>query len=118
MTNKESYGICKSSTPDIRAQRRAIPLRNGSPDPDNNCGGGCGKKPASMKIAKPMASFIALCAVCCAIVPVLAAAGLIGTVTGVYISKGIEAFLISVGLIGFGYIVMRFVRKRRRGLAL
>lgn len=65
------------------------------------------------KTPKYFASFVTLCAIGCAVPPILAALGLIGIATGAYLSSGIEVLLIILALLGLGALLMKFVKKKR-----
>jgi hypothetical protein len=78
------------------------------------CSGTSQEKKANAK--KYATGFVTLCAIGCAIPPILAATGMIGVATGVYVSNGIEATLIALGLMGVAFYLARFLRKKQGGL--
>lgn len=83
----------------------------GSSDPSCGCSG-AGKFQTG-KAVKFGAGFIVLCAFCCAVPPVLIALGLIGITTGAYLSAGSTGALIVSALLGLGYLVRNYVKKKR-----
>lgn len=71
-------------------------------------------QPAGFNTKKYAAGFIAMCAVACTVPPALAALGLISVGLGAYISKGIEAVVITAILSVLGFLLVRYVKMRRR----
>jgi hypothetical protein len=58
--------------------------------------------------------FITLCAVGCAALPTLAALGLIGVATGAYVGMWAEVVAVFAVVLGVGYLLAPYVRKKRR----
>ncbi|GAA6188819.1 hypothetical protein NBRC116596_18820 [Litorivita sp. NS0012-18] len=76
-----------------------------------SCGCSAGKASRRAKRAKYGAGFIAFCAMCCAVPPVLIAFGLVGVTTGALLSAGIEAALIVAAILALGYLLIKYVKK-------
>lgn len=78
---------------------------------------GCGctgtNQSSGTRTTRNVAGFITLCAIACAIPPTLAALGLIGVATGAFIGKGIEVAVIALALMGLGYVLLQYVKKKR-----
>jgi hypothetical protein len=83
----------------------------GSSDPF--CGCSDAKKPWRAMAAKYGAGIIALCAICCAVPPLLIALGLMGITSAAYFSAGLQVALIVSVMLGLGYLWIRYVKKNR-----
>lgn len=82
----------------------------GSSDPTCGCAGA--KKPRKAKAAKYVTGFVALCAICCAVPAAFVGLGLISLATGAYLGNGLGAALITSAVLGLGYLLIQYVRKR------
>ena len=71
------------------------------------------KQLRTAKVLKIGAGFVALCALCCAVPATLIALGVIGVVTGAYLSSGLTTALIAPGVFGIGYLVVTRTKKKR-----
>ncbi|MEO9821294.1 MAG: hypothetical protein ABJF79_13100 [Paracoccaceae bacterium] len=65
------------------------------------------------KAAKYGGGFIALCALCCAVPPAFIALGLMSVTTGAYFSAGSTVALVALGILGFSYLLMQYVKRKR-----
>lgn len=83
----------------------------GSSDLPCACAGAT--KTRKTKTAKYLAGFVTLCAICCAAPPVLVALGLIGFASGAYLGTGLEVALIAFAVLGIGYLLMKYIKKKR-----
>ncbi|WP_298856942.1 hypothetical protein [uncultured Sulfitobacter sp.] len=83
----------------------------GSSDPSCGCAGA--RKSQTVKTVKFGAGFFVLCALCCAVPPVLIALGFIGITTGAYLSAGSTVALIVSALLGLGYLLVNYVKSKR-----
>lgn len=92
--------------------RKFFSSSSGSTEPACGCAGA--DQPRKTKTKKYFARFITICAIACAVPPTLAAVGLIGVATVAYLGKGIEAVLIVLALMGLGFLLIQFVKKRLR----
>ena len=107
------YGLCVSGPEGSQELVRnflTTPERSGC-----GCAGTTQDKKAKTK--KFAAGFVTLCAIGCAIPPILAATGMIGVATGVYVSNGVEAALIALGLLGVTLYLVSYFRNKRKGLS-
>ncbi len=100
MTNTSSPNACRLPS-----------SSKGSADPGCGCAP-AGKQPKT-KTAKNFAGFVTLCAICCAVPPVLVAFGVIGIATGAYLSTGVEVLIVILAMMGLGLLLMKFVKKKR-----
>jgi len=83
---------------------------------DTTCG--CaGSDNSSSSKKKYVFGFITLCAVGCATPPILVALGLIGVVTGAYIGIWAEVAVVFAIVLGGGFLLAQYVKKKRRGVS-
>lgn len=80
---------------------------------DTTCGCAGSDKPSTSK-KNYVFGFITLCAVGCATPPTLAALGLIGVATGAYVGMWAEVVAVFTVVLGGGYLLAQYVRKKRR----
>lgn len=73
-----------------------------------NCKGTCSTP--KTKVLRYGAGMITLCAVCCAVPPVLIALGVIGVATGAYLSLGLKTALGVAILLAIGWVVVLYRR--------
>lgn len=79
----------------------------------SRCGCTGAKQSNGTQITRNAVGFITLCAIACAIPPALAALGLVSVATGAYIGRGIEAAIIALIIIGLGYVLVQFMKKKQ-----
>lgn len=83
---------------------------------DPSCGCSTAKNPRKDKTAKYGARFVTLCAICCAVPPALIALGFISISTGAYLSAGSKVAFIVLVALGLGYLLIQYVKKKRKGM--
>jgi len=80
---------------------------------DQTCNCSKSKSSGKAKAAKYGAGFITLCAFCCAVPPAFIALGLMSITTGAYFSAGSTVALVALGVLGLGYLLMHYVKRKR-----
>ena len=71
------------------------------------------KSSGKAKAAKYGAGFITLCALCCAVPSASIALGLMSITTAAYFSAGSTVALVALGVLGFGYLLVQYLKRKR-----
>lgn len=100
MTNKSAIAGCSN-----------ICVSKGSSELTCKCS--MANRSGKAEAAKYGAGFITLCALCCAVPAASIALGFMSVATAAYFSAGATVALVAVGVLGSGYLLAQYLKRKR-----